>query len=248
MTRWGVDVNSSVAIEETGGKGFDKVVAFLREGMLDGTIRAGDRLASERELTLRLGVSRPILREALRAMAMIGVVEIRERIGTIVRRPDVSVLGDFFTFALAQQSEMVDDVMQARIAIECQAIRLACRRAGVSDFERLREALDRIVATIDDPDGGGQADFDFHSAIVRAGKSDTLTTLHQAMGELLKRSHRERRELVRVFDELKSYLIEDHGRIFQAIMARDEDKADLVLRNHFRIGDEYRQRALEARR
>ncbi|MEA2727562.1 MAG: GntR family transcriptional regulator, transcriptional repressor for pyruvate dehydrogenase complex [Acetobacteraceae bacterium] len=124
--------------EETPNKGFDKVFAFLREQFLAGAIQPGDRLSPERELCLRLGVSRPVLREALRALSMLGVVDILHGVGTVVRRPDTSVLDEFFTFALAQQPDMADDVLEARIAIECQAIRLACSRATLADLERLR--------------------------------------------------------------------------------------------------------------
>src|ERR1700709_750902 len=133
-----------------GTKGFEKVFAFLRERLLAGSLRPGDRLMPERELASLLGVSRPIVREALRALTVLGIVEIRDRIGTVVTRPDVSVLNDFFTFALAQQADMVEDVMQARVAIECQAIRLACERANIADFERLQAALARIAETINE--------------------------------------------------------------------------------------------------
>lgn len=231
--------------DEVGGKGFAKVFAFLRERLLEGSIKSGDRLIPERDLAAQLGVSRPILREALRALSMIGVVEIRDRVGTIVRRPDVSVLGDFFAFSLAQQGDIIDDVMEARIAIECQAIRLACQRATLSDFERIREALDRIEATIDSPEDGSKADFEFHAALVRAAKSDTLLSLYQAMRTLLVRSHRDRRELVGRYAGIKDYLVDDHRRIFEALVARDEGRADEVLRKHFRIGDEYRRKAIE---
>jgi DNA-binding FadR family transcriptional regulator len=229
--------------EEAGVKGVDRVLAFVRERLLEGSIRPGDTLIPERELAAQLSVSRPVLREGLRALAAIGVVEIRDRIGTIVRRPDVSVLGDFFSFALAQGADIIDDVMEARVAIECQAIRLACRRAGISDFERIRTALDRVESTIDDPVEGGRADFDFHAALVRASKSDTLMNLYQAMSALLMRSHLSRRELVNVQEGLKAYLLADHRRILEALVARDEQRADDVLRRHFEIGNEYRRQA-----
>ena len=228
---------------ETSKNGVDRVFAHLRALLMDGSIRAGDRLGSERDLATQIGVSRPVVREALRAMAMIGALEIRERVGTIVRRPDVSVLGDFFTFALAQQSDMVDDIMEARIAIECQSARLACERATVEDFERMRSALDRIEATIDNAEEGGRADFAFHSALVRAGRSETLNALYQAMAELLMRSHLKRRELVHVFASMKDYLVSDHKRIFDVIVARDAERADQVLRKHFAIGNDYRRQA-----
>lgn len=203
---------------ESSGKGFEKVFAFLRERLLAGSLRPGDRLIPERDLAAQLGVSRPILREALRALTVLGVLEIRDRVGTIVRRPDVSVLNDFFTFAFAQQADIIDDVMQARIAIECQAIRLAAERATIADFE-------------------------FHRAVVAAGKSETLIVLHQSMSAILMRSHRGRRELLGVFDTMKTYLIDDHRRIFDAIIGRDPEQAEKVLRDHFAIGDDFRRRA-----
>lgn len=230
----------------TDGTGFSKVFAFLRDRLLEGSMRSGDRLIPERELALQLGVSRPIVREALRALSMLGVVEIRERVGTIVRKPDVSVLGDFFAFSMAQQGDIVDDVMEARIALEVQAVRLACRHASTSDLERIAAAVDRIEATVDDFDEGGRADHDFHAALVRASRSETLVQLYAAISTLLLRSHRDRRDVVGGDPAVKRYLVEDHARIFQALVARDEDLADRVLRKHFSIGDEYRRKAATA--
>ena len=229
---------------DEGEKGFEKVFAFLRDRLLTGLLKPGDRLISERDLATQLGVSRPLVREALRALSMLGIVEIRDRIGTVVRRPDAAVLNDFFTFALAQQADMPDDVMHARVAIECQAIRLACERAGIADFERLQRALAKIEETIDEADAGGMADFEFHRAIVLASRSETLTVLHNSMAGLLTHSHRSRRELVQSFPSMKTYLIDDHRRIFEAVVARDPERADATLRKHFEIGDEYRRRAL----
>jgi GntR family transcriptional regulator, transcriptional repressor for pyruvate dehydrogenase complex len=231
-----------------GEKGFEKVFAFLRERLLARSLKPGDRLISERELASQLEVSRPIVREALRALTMLGMVEIRDRVGTVVTRPDVSVLNDFFTFALAQQADMVDDVMQARIAIECQAIRLGCERAGIADFERLQRALAQIAKTIDEADAGGKADFEFHRAIVLSSHSETLVVLHNSMAGLLSHTHRTRRELVQAFPSMKTYLIDDHKRIFDALVARDPERADATLRRHFEIGDEYRRRAVVGRK
>lgn len=229
--------------QEEDSRGFEKVFSFLRDLLLKGAIQPGDKLIPERELALQLGVSRPVVREALRALAMIGAVEIRERVGTIVTRPDVSTLGEFFAFALAQEKDVVEDVMEARIAIECQSIRLACRRATLADLERMRAALDQIEATVDQLELGSQADFEFHAALVQAGGSKTLINLHQTVGALLMHSHRHRRETVQLHPDIKSRVIADHRRIFQAIVNRDEQAADHILREHFSIGDEYRHKA-----
>ncbi len=232
-----------VRSKTTNDTGFAKVFAFLRDRLLEGSIRSGDRLVPERDLAAQLGVSRPIVREALRALSMMGAVEIQSRVGTIVRQPDVSVLGDFFAYSLAQQTGVIEDVMQARIAIECQAVRLACQRATTVDFESLGHALERIEATIDDPMKGSLADHEFHAALVRAAKSDTLASLYTAMASILLRSHRDRRAMVEMDAGIKEYLIADHRRIFKAVVAHDEEAADRLLRDHFSIGDKHRHKA-----
>jgi GntR family transcriptional repressor for pyruvate dehydrogenase complex len=232
--------------EQLESGGFEKVFAFLREQLLSGAVRPGDRLVSERELALQLQVSRTSLREALRALSVLGVIEIRQGMGTVVRRPDPTVLGDFFAFAAAHHATLVDDVMQARIAIECQAIRLACVRAGHADFERLRAALDDIVATIDKPDQGGLADHRFHASLVSSAHSDTLDTLYSAITMLLLRSHQDRRESVIAMADARDYLINHHRLIFETLIGRDPQRADAILREHFAIGDEYRRRDTSA--
>lgn len=226
--------------------GAERVFAFVREKLLSGALKPGDRLMSERELSLSLGVSRPVLREALRSLAMLGLLDIRHGKGAYVKAADISVLRDFFTFSLAQQPDILDDVMQARIAIECQAIRLACERARDSDLSRIGNRLSTLMDTLGDPEAGGSADFDFHVAIVEAGRSPALITLYQAISELLRRSHVERRQLTVQVPGIRDYLVEAHREVFLSIVSRDPDAAEARLREHFAIGDEFRRKSFFA--
>lgn len=226
--------------------GAERVFAFFREQLLDGSLAAGDRLLGERELALKLGVSRPLLREALRSLAMLGFLDIRHGKGAYVRHADLGVLSDFFTFCLAQQPDILDDVVQARIAIECQAIRLACDRASESDLKRIASKLTRLMDTLHDPVEGGAADFAFHAAIVEAGRSRALSTLYAAISDLLRRSHVQRREQTVAVPGIVDYLVEAHREVFLSIVNRDPDRADAKLRDHFAIGDEFRRKSLIA--
>lgn len=136
--------------------------------------------------------------------------------------------------------------MQARIAIECQAIRLACERAGDSDLSRIGNRLSRLMDTLNDPEAGGDADFAFHLAIVEAGRSPALITLYQAISGLLKRSHVERRQLTVKVPGIRDYLVDAHREVFLSIVARDPDAAETRLREHFAIGDEFRRKSFIA--
>src|SRR5204863_1753204 len=96
--------------------GAARVFTFFRDKLLSGELKAGDRLLAERELALALGVSRPVLREALRSLAMLGLLDIRHGRGAFVRAADASVLGQALTLCLAPEPNILDDVLQARIA------------------------------------------------------------------------------------------------------------------------------------
>lgn len=237
---------STMLAESDDLSGAEKVFAFFRDALIDGSLKAGERLLGERELSLKLGVSRPVLREALRSLAMLGFLDIQHGRGAFVRQADVTVLSDFFTFSLAQQPDILDDVMQARIAIECQAIRLACDRASETDLKRIGSRLTRLMDTLHDPSEGGAADFAFHQAIVEAGRSAALNTLYGAIGELLRRSHVQRREVTISEPGIVDYLVEAHREVFLSIVDRNPDAADRKLREHFAIGDEFRRRSLIA--
>jgi len=229
--------------EETPG-GASRVFTFFRDKLLSGELKAGDRLLAERELALALGVSRPVLREALRSLAMLGLLDIQHGRGACVRAADASVLGRALTLCLAPEPNILDDVLQARIAIECQAIRLACERASERDLQALASMLDTLVDSLDDPAKGGQADYAFHLAIVRASGSSALMKIYEAISPLLMRSHVERRRDTFREPAITSHLVEAHRAVFLSLLRRDPDAAESRLREHFKIGDELRRKNL----
>lgn len=234
------DVAPATERDKTGAR---LVFRYLRQRIQDGTLAAGNRLPPERDLAAALGISRPALREALRALEMIGVVAIRHGSGTVLRRPDASSLAEFFTFALVQDVPVAEDVMEARVAVEIQAARLSCERATVSDITALRAAVERIEQTIDDPEAGALADHAFHTAMVASAHSPVLTALYTALADLLQRSHVARRRSIPLTEEFKTYVVDDHRRILRALVERQAEPLDAVLRRHFAIGNEFRDQA-----
>ncbi len=236
----------TITQDEAARGGYERVLGFLREQLLSGRLKVGDRLLPERELAARLGVSRPVIREVLRALAAMGVIEIRHGHGSVVRAPDFAEMGDLFTLMLAQQADVVDDVMEARVAIERHAIRLACSRATPADIQRLEEALRRITATVHDAEMGGEADFAFHALLVEAAHSPVMSSLYAAISNLLKRSHMKRRERITEISGIDAYLVDHHRLLLRALVERDPDLADKLLAQHFEIGSDFQRRAMMA--
>jgi GntR family transcriptional repressor for pyruvate dehydrogenase complex len=218
----------------------EKVFTFFKEQFAAGHLSPGDRLLPERELAQRLGVSRPTLREVMRAMALLGVIDIRPGQKAIVTSPSADVLGDFFGMLLSMRPSIYEHILEARIAIECQAARLACANAQSAEIEQLEAALGRILETAADDETGADADFAFHAQLVAASHNEVLRFIHEAIGALLRRSHHERRKAVSGEPDFLATLGEAHQQVIDAIVARDPDAAEAVVRRHFYIAQEHR--------
>jgi len=230
-------------ISEEDQTGAARVFAFFRDRLMTGELKAGDRLLPERVLALALGVSRPVLREALRSLAVLGLLDIQHGRGAFIRAADASVLGQALTLCLLHQPNITDDVLQARIAIECQAIRLACERASERDLQTIGNLLDALVAAIDDPEARNVADHAFHVAIVQASGSASLMKIYEAISPLLRQERGERRETLS--DPTVAIRIATaHRDVFLALVRREPDAAERLLRDHFRLGEELRRRNL----
>lgn len=225
--------------EDVGGAA--AVIAYVRQQLVAGELRPGDRLPSERDLAVRLGVSRPILREGLRALSVLGLLDVQQGRGAFIGVADISVLGDALVFCLAQQPNALEDVLQGRIAIECQAIRLACQTATDVELTQLEQRLSHFVESLQDPERGGLADHAFHLAIVEASHSSTLVTMYRALQPLLLRSHVERRRLALPDPEVVSFLVEAHREVFVAIVNGDPDIAETRMREHFEVSARLRR-------
>jgi len=167
---------------------------------------------------------------------MTPIISIARTASRTARIPDASVLGEFFSLALAQQPAIIEDIVEVRIALERQAARLACTRATADDLQRLARSLDTIVSTIDDPRSGGEADFLFHADIVAAAHSPALTTVYGTIAHLLERSHLERRQRIVAAANARTFLIDHHRKIFEAIRAGDARRLDDLMLSHFAIG------------
>ncbi|MGE4078612.1 MAG: FadR/GntR family transcriptional regulator [Reyranella sp.] len=231
-------------ISEEDQTGAARVFAFFRDRLMSGELKAGDRLLPERVLALALGVSRPVLREALRSLSVLRLLDIQHGRGAFVRAADASVLGQALTLCLLHQPNIIDDVLQARIAIECQAIRLACERASERDLQTIGGLLDALVKTIGDPELGRTADHAFHAAIVQASDSGSLMKIYEAISPLLRQGHADRRPESFSDPATAIRIITAHRDVFLALVRREPDAAERLLREHFRVGDELRRRNL----
>lgn len=155
-----------------------KVIEGIGRAIVRGTYAPGDLVPKEAELTEQYAVSRTSVREAMRVLAAKGLVDIRQKIGTRVRRTDQ--WNAFDVDILRWHSDegrgesIFKDLVEVRQIMEPQAARLAAGRASMDDLRRLENALRTMDASVADRDAYAHADVDFHVAVYGASHNALL--------------------------------------------------------------------------
>ncbi|GAA4619484.1 FadR/GntR family transcriptional regulator [Saccharopolyspora hordei] len=193
----------------------DEVIAALNEQLANGTWAPGERIPTEQELVAELGVSRAVVREAVRALVQLGCLEARQGAGTFV----VSAADPSPMLRQLRRAEL-RDVFEVQLAHDVQAARLAAQRRDDADVERLRALLDRRDRAAS-PEEFGAADVAFHSAVVDAARNPLLTEMYRYFSERL----RESLVALRADSALQEGGPQAHHALFEAIAARDAEAA-----------------------
>jgi GntR family transcriptional regulator, transcriptional repressor for pyruvate dehydrogenase complex len=206
---------------------YEQVVERLREFINAQQLRPGDRLMSERELAERLGVSRTSVRQALTALRVLGLVEIKHGDGVYLLRSPHDVIPSLASEIVGSE---VDHPMiwEVREAIEVQAARLAARRRSKADLRAMRAALDLMETAIAGGDDGIQEDRRFHTAIVEAAGNPLLRQLTEQLADVIDRTSQASLTLA----GRPRVSLEAHRAILAAIEAQDEAAAAEEMRQH----------------
>ncbi|WP_144715799.1 FadR/GntR family transcriptional regulator [Curtobacterium pusillum] len=150
-----------------------------------GDLAPGSRLPSERVLSERLGVGRSAVREALAALEILGIVQIRPGSGTYLRGGTSDLLPTTLSWGLMLASNRTRELLEIRSSLERTAAILAAQRATDEELDALGRTLDQQAAALDDPEAFIEADVRFHVLLARAGGNDVLADLLQSLRSML---------------------------------------------------------------
>jgi GntR family transcriptional repressor for pyruvate dehydrogenase complex len=230
-------------VTATSGRATDQAIARIKELISSGEFTAGARLPTERALTQRFGVSRSSLREAMRALALVGVLESRVGDGTYVTtlEPDLLLTGVGFVSDLAEGGALLE-LHQVRRILEPAATRLATSRLEEPDYERLRTCLERMETADGVPAAFIEADTAFHRVILDACGNATLASLIQ---NLSSGTLRARLWQSLVAQDAVTATLASHRNIYAALVARDEDMAAAADMMHLAIAEDWLRRFVE---
>jgi GntR family transcriptional repressor for pyruvate dehydrogenase complex len=215
----------------------DRVAQYLMERVADGTLQRGARLPAERTLAEQFGVSRTVIREAMRALVSRGLLETRGGSGTYVSDDDPTLVAQSMSqlLRLQQNSTPMPYVMvhEVRVVLEAEIAGIAARRARPDDVAALEReiALQRQARAGTDHVGGASSDAAFHEALAAATGNDLFPILVQAINHVMSDVRRLGFTVPGAHDNALAH----HERILAAVRARDSAGAIRVMRSH--LGD-----------
>jgi GntR family transcriptional regulator, transcriptional repressor for pyruvate dehydrogenase complex len=219
----------------------DDVVQSIREMILSGEIRSGDKLPVENDLALRMGVSRGSLREGVRALTAMGILDTRQGDGTYVTslEPEL-LLGPLAFIVDLHGADRARHFLSVRRVLECEAAAEAARLAEPEAIARAEALLDEATLLLEqDPaDRARLLDLDqaFHRTLLEAGGNPVLVALAAAISGRTARA----RMLRSVTEERAQLLtVQEHRGILRAVAAHDPERARLRMASHLLAVEEF---------
>lgn len=214
----------------------ERVLSQIAERILDGRLGVGDRLPSERELVAALGVSRTSVREALRILESMGVIDAnvgsgRDAGSTICDRPS-EALSNLLRIHMALARFQLADLVEVRIQLERGAAARAAGSAQPSDIARLQELVDAMRAPQLEHSDFHELDTEFHVTIARISGNVFLGDLMQAMRAAVRAQMESAFRSVKDWDETANQLCCEHASILAAIEANNPTKAADLVAEH----------------
>ncbi|MGO4888694.1 FadR/GntR family transcriptional regulator [Anaerobacillus sp. MEB173] len=209
-------------------KVYVEIIKAINKIIHEDQLKSGDKLPSERELSERLQVGRSSVREALRALELLDLIETRRGEGTFIKKAGgyrlVETLASFFL----KHEKARKDLAETRRIVEVEALRLACDRITDEQLKQLKLLIDQSKKEWSQGDLPVDADYLFHKTIVEACDNRLLLYLWMPLVEYNKVSLEE--SLAR--DGMVDMWIAEHEQIYQAVVARDKELAVASLLEH----------------
>ncbi len=204
------------------------VVDFVRGQIERGRLRPGDRLPAERDLAIRIGVSRPSVRAGLRSLAAMGAVQTRHGSGTYITEGPPVLDSKPLRLLAALHGFSPEQMLEARRVLEMGIAGLAAERATGDHLATMAEEVSGMFASVDDPAEFLTHDLRFHRAVAAAAGNPILASMTEMIATLY---FEHRRRAPRTPEQLREAALL-HRNIYQAMRGHDPERARWEMGRH----------------
>jgi GntR family transcriptional repressor for pyruvate dehydrogenase complex len=204
-------------------------ISKIKELIDEGYFKFGERLPAERDLAISLGISLPSLREALRALSILGITDMVPGSGTYLRSSLDSWSNDPFSMLFELKKTVHIDLFDARRGIEGIIAELAAERRTDEDLERMELALKNMRKNVKDRDLFLKFESKFHEAVIHGARNFILRDFMEKMYKLLYES---RRKTIKYYKDVYKEGYLEHYKIYKYIKKQDVKGARKAMVQH----------------
>lgn len=217
----------------------DQVFEQIRELIYKGEFKPGQQILPERELAVSMAVSRTSVRNAINKLVTMGLLEHRQGQGTFVSSPE-NREGNPLAAVMATEDATLDDLLEVRLGLECNAAMLAAVRATDIDLKAIRKSLEEMREDLEATDKiGTEPDAAFHMAVTFSTKNPVLIHLMRNFYDFLFVGIKKNLTHMYMDRNALEDVIEHHTVIYQAIERRSPQDAYEAMHSHIRYVQEY---------
>jgi len=210
----------------------DHIVEQIAEQIARGALKPGDRIPSEKQLCEKFGVGRTSVREALRSLATMGVLESHMGDGTFVASDASRFLERSFQWGLLLNAKVVEDLIETRLMLESHNAGVAAAKADAADLERMDDAVRLMERHVSAPAQYLEYDLQFHLTIAQATQNSILQSLLSTTRGYLQAWIRETLARPDMTEKRARLSITEHKRIVRALRNRDCEAARQAMAAH----------------
>ncbi|MFB3883869.1 MAG: FadR/GntR family transcriptional regulator [Thermodesulfobacteriota bacterium] len=224
------------------GKVSELIAQQIKSAILNGRMKAGDRLPPERDLVERFGASRVSVREALNSLEAAGLLTVKRGSGVFVAEISSKPMTDSLSSILKIQKTSMDKLTEARIIFEPAIARLAAERIAAEDFQQLdrniKEASARVRANLP----ATPINIEFHSLIAKTTHNAVIALTMENMFNVWKEWFSELKGDPEERVEASRHSVLYHQRILQALRQKNSQKVyELMLKHTLQIGERFKK-------
>jgi GntR family transcriptional repressor for pyruvate dehydrogenase complex len=205
----------------------------LKDFIINGSLKAGDFLPPEIELSKRLGIGRSTLREAVKTLELQGFVKKKQGVGVMVVEESDKAATDMLQLMLQRSGSSFKELHEVRFAIELKTVELAVKKAREKEIAQIGRYVEVMQDNITKQEEYIRADMNFHLAIAKASHNNLFSFILQTIRPLIE----EMIESTLKHNHHPEQSMKYHEKIYLAIKKRDVDAAVNAMKNHLQAGE-----------
>jgi GntR family transcriptional repressor for pyruvate dehydrogenase complex len=211
-------------------KPVDVIIRQIKELLISGQLRPGDKLPPERKLSEQFGVGRTPVRDAIRKLEFYGILKTRPQSGTFVASIGIAALESLIADVLKIDSPSFVSLVETRVLLETATITLACERRTEEDILQLEVSLNAYLEKARRGIKAREEDLMFHLTIAEISKNKVLKSLLLIIIPDIISNY----SVFKVCDTVTSKALKEHEQLFACIKAGDAKKGAVVMKEHLK--------------